>query len=134
MNILIDDVILHIITFLNNKEKILFLSQSKYLDSLKDKTYYDDDIIINEINHLWYFDRFTHVICYNINLELPKFVTHIEFNENDNIKDCIPNTVTHLILADSFDGDISGCIPNSITHLHLVMYLIKISKIVYLIQ
>src|SRR5579872_679145 len=105
MDTLIEDVILHIITFLNDRKKILFLSQSKYLDSLKDKIYYDDFVETDNINHLWYYDRFTHIGRYNLEKTLPKCVTHLSFcyHFNQNIRDCIPNSVTHLIFGRDFN-------------------------------
>ena len=68
------------------------------MNSYKNKIYYDEKIIIYKIHELWYYDRFTNIVINKIEpkLPLPKCVSHIQIDFNDNIKDYIPNSVTHL--------------------------------------
>ena len=61
MNTLVYDNIIDILSYLINIEKILFLSLSKELHALKNKVYYDEFIDIDKIQHLWYYNRFTHI-------------------------------------------------------------------------
>src|SRR5579872_1085204 len=84
---LIDDVIIHITSFLDIPNKLNFLSTSKYLHLLKDKSYYDKCIQIHKIQDLWYFDRFTSVSIDSLKYKLPKSITHLEFL-NDFNKNC----------------------------------------------
>ena len=43
----------------------------------------------------------------------------MDYDFNQSIKDCIPNSVTHLIFGYNFNQLIKDCIPNSVTHLAL---------------
>src|SRR5579872_6228717 len=121
MNMLINDVIYNIISFLNNYGKIMFLSVTKNTHILKDRIYYDDVIDIDKILILWYYDRFTNVRTDVIPLKFPKLITHMVFypsyGKYVNLKDRIPNSVTHLTFGYYFNQDIKDCIPNSVTHL-----------------
>src|SRR5579872_4878071 len=119
-DILVSDTIIYVVSFLKTNDKIKFLSLSKDLHLLKDKIYFDELITYTKkINYLWYFDRFTNIIIYDITQKLPKSVKHITFGNyfNQDIRDYIPHSVTHLYFKDDFNKDIKGCIPNSVTHL-----------------
>ena len=141
---LISDIIVTIASYLNDWNKLQFLSTTNYLHSLKNKVYYNDiinldnkrTILYESYQDLWYFDQFTNIMINNFTHKLPKSITYLKFNMTFNqcIKDHIPNTVTHLMFGLQFDQNIEGCIPNSITHLTFGFVLIKISKIVFLIQ
>jgi hypothetical protein len=48
-DILIRDVVLYITAFLNNRNKILFLSTTKILHSLKSKIHYNEEIAGHKI-------------------------------------------------------------------------------------
>src|SRR5579872_4413206 len=121
MDLLIDDVIVSIMSFLKDIEKIMFLSSSNRFHQLKNKVYYNEKIGICKINTLFYYDMFTNVYVINNNAykSLPKAITHLTFGWefNQNIRDCIPNSVTHLTFGNDFNQDIKDCIPNSVTHL-----------------
>src|SRR5579872_1016020 len=121
MDILIQDIIIYIVSYLKTKKKIKFLSLSRDLHALKDKIYYEDMIDIDKIHNLWYFDKFTNVLIYdtNITYKFPMFVTHIIFGPyyNKNVKGLIPNSVTHLTFGEHFNQPINDCIPNSVTRL-----------------
>lgn len=53
-----DDNILDIVSYLYINEKIIFLSLSKKLHKFKDKIYYNDEVSIDNIQNLWYYDNF----------------------------------------------------------------------------
>src|SRR5579872_6404657 len=74
MELLIDDVIIYVMTFLNNEDKIQFLSMSNKLHTLKHKVYYDQKIAISKIRKLPYYDMFTNVSVNNNRYALPKSV------------------------------------------------------------
>src|SRR5579872_5211183 len=130
---LINDIIIYIMTFLRDNEKIKFLSLSKSLNYLKNKVYYDEMIDIGKISRLSYYDMFTNVIIIDFSHSLPNSIKKITFNNNmsahphinnlftmdeaidrpnsviaynKNMILQIPNTVTHLIFNDWFDQDI----------------------------
>src|SRR5579872_2042337 len=125
MNLLIDDVIKYITRFLNNSEKIQFLSSSKSFHQLKIKVYYDDYTCLHKIYDLPYYNMFTHVIFNKLGCDLSKSITHLFFEykisseKNIIIKDCmsIPIGVTHLTFSNVFNQDIKDFIPTSVTHL-----------------
>src|SRR5579872_2704116 len=123
LDILINDIIIKITTFLRTCDKVMFLSISKDLHFLKDKIYYDKKIRLRKICNLWYYDNFTNIIVGNTSYKykLPKSVNHLTFywEFNKDVKGYIPNSITHLTLGDNFNRDIKGCIPNSVTHLNL---------------
>src|SRR5579872_94757 len=122
MDLLIDDIVINIMSYLKTKEKIEFLSLSSHLHSLKNKVDYDIEIKLNKIHKLWYYDRFINVIVnkHNYKYKLPKSITHLTF---DNSFDCdimnyIPNTITHLKFGHNFNQSIKHCIPNSVVNIH----------------
>src|SRR5579872_5826154 len=125
MDVLLVDNIIEIISYLSIRDKIKFLSLSKFLHSLKndDKISYNNKIRLNKIRNLWYYDRFTNVIANNTRYPLPKAITHLTFGRrfNNSINGFITNTLTpcltHLKFGRNFNCCIKGCIPNSIKHL-----------------
>src|SRR5579872_34667 len=109
MEELVDDMIVTIATFLNNMNKIRFLSISKRLHPLKIKVYYHDEEYIDHIYKLPYYDMFTNVIFDDVHKKLPKSVTHLTSTKNFDkcIKGYIPNTVTHVCFESGFNQDIN---------------------------
>src|SRR5579872_7564383 len=95
LDIMISDCIISITKFLNDKENLRFLSISKDLHLLKDKINYDDEINIDRIHQLWYYDRFTNIMAHHLLYKFPKSITHLEFDDkfDQNIKECIPTSV-----------------------------------------
>src|SRR5579872_6469704 len=92
LDVLITDIIIHITTFLNNHEKIKFLSVSKKSHTLKNKIYYYSltPININKIHDLHYHDRFTNVhVC---NYYFPLFLEKYKFSKS----------ITHLTFCTDF--------------------------------
>src|SRR5579872_5595144 len=118
MNTMIDDIIVYIMNFLCDKDKINFLSLSKDLHKIKNKVHYEKMIDSKKICGLFYYDMFT-----NVRITEPKYK--------------IPKSTTHLIFGDLFDSNntsfseenelLAGLspansyneyyIPNSVTHL-----------------
>jgi len=104
-------------------------------ESAKHKFTYCDEIHVDEIFHLPYFDRFENVVIasardkcpksakyihfYADSVDIPKGITHLSFeHEFDKpLNDCIPPTVTHLVFGRCFNQSIYSCIPSSVTHL-----------------
>src|SRR5579872_6693746 len=129
MDILTIDSIIDITIYLNDKDKIKFLSSSKELHILKDKVHYNDQIYIGDINDLWYFDRFTNIHISNSNYRYPIPNSIIKLSLRyyfyADIKGYIPNTVTHLTFGGYFNQNIEGCIPTSVTHLTFGHYFNK---------
>lgn len=62
VNMLIDDIIVYLMTFLNDIGKIYFLSITKVLHSLKNKIQFNEIVHYNNIYDLSYFDMFTNII------------------------------------------------------------------------
>src|SRR5579872_4220672 len=110
IDILFSDNIMDIVSYLTIKEKIKFLSLAKDLHSLKDKIHYHDIVYIGKIYHLWYYDRFTHVIVNYIQYKLPNSITHLTFDDyfNTTINEYIhiPKTMTHLTFGWEFNQNI----------------------------
>src|SRR5579872_3691428 len=128
LDILTNDTIIYTMSFLNDYDKILFLSLCKNLHLLKDKIYYCDKVNIYKIHDIWYFDRFTNITRYSPDVDyyyykpkLPKSINHLIFSNNfsgkNMIKGRIPNSITHLTFGNLFNDDIKDCIPNSVIHL-----------------
>ena len=92
-----NDIYCHLCTFLTDIDKLNFLSSSTILHGLKSKVFFNDRVLVDKIIHLWYLDRFTNIMAY----KLGKY----------------PRCLTHLTLGDDFNQDIKGCIPASVTHL-----------------
>src|SRR5579872_1922321 len=97
-NSLVYDNIIHITSFLNTKNKIFFLSTSKYHNLLKDHIYYCDKVNMNDILHLWYFDQFTRICIVHLNDLFSKFRIRytLDPRSNKDITKYISNTVNKL--------------------------------------
>src|SRR5579872_6166270 len=125
MNVLIDDIIAYIMTFLTDIEKIKFLSLEKRLHMLKNKVQYNSLVHNDVICNLVYYDMFTNVRINRLNSKcnrFPKYITHLTFGDtfNNDITGLISNSIiariTHLTFGAAFDQDIKGCIPTSVIH------------------
>ena len=123
------DILINILNYLRDKEKILFLSTCKTLHKSKNLFEFSDPISIKIILKLSYRKSFTNLIIGNeiflrnnkkidkkIDKNFLSEVKKITFGKafNWNIKSCISSSVTHLTLGDSFNRDIEGCIPSSV--------------------
>src|SRR5579872_5262412 len=119
MNDIIDDIIIYITNYLDDESKIMFLSVTNQLHSLKNKIYYDEEVMVSDIHNLLYYDRFRNVMVENA-YKLPKSVTHVTLTyyfKDDDIEGLIPDSVTHLTFSHHFNRSIEGCIPKSVTQL-----------------
>ena len=136
--ILVKDNFLTILSYINDKDKMNFLSTKKDFCKLKDSIYYKSKINYEKVKNLWYANKFTNLILdekiilkgvtrltfgfkFNQDIKycISSLVTHLTFGYkfNQNIKDCIPQSVTHLTFGYKFNQDIKDCIPQSVTHL-----------------
>lgn len=87
---LYDDVIINIMEFLSDKDKINLLFLNKRILELMDKIHYNDFYQYDKIKHLSFYHRF-------------KKISYIAINDN------IPDEVTHLTLTGIFiDTDHTG--------------------------
>jgi len=127
------DIILKISEYLTNNEKIKLSMTSKSNDKLKYKFMYCDEIHIDKIINLSYFDNFEcirisnrknkypknvkHIYFKAYSRFLPPLVTHLEFFYEFNLPIVIPSTVIHLTFGEYFNHPIKNCIPSSVTHL-----------------
>src|SRR5258706_10414161 len=104
MNILVKDNILTILFYLNDNDKINFLSTQKDFDKLKNSIYYENIINYDKIKKLHYMQQFTNLIVNNLIL-IPRSVTHLTFGKyfNQDIKNCIPQSMTHLTFRNNFN-------------------------------
>ena len=136
-----NDIITYICDFLNDTDKISLLSMSTSAHLLKNKVYFNGQILISKITHLWYFDRFTNIMVLEIHF-FPKFIANLTFGDDFNqpIRNSIPESVimssnpsgstnmfipervTHLTFGDYFNQPIKDSIPESVTHLTFGMY------------
>jgi hypothetical protein len=123
------DTLLYICDFLEIKEKINFLSTSKYNYSLINKIYFDNEMYISQIINISYYNQFRNIIIYYYisllkQVGLPKSVTHlyIECDFYEILEEgLLPNSITHLTFGNKFNQEIIqgniSLIPNSVTHL-----------------
>uniref|UniRef100_A0A6C0C7Z9 F-box domain-containing protein n=1 Tax=viral metagenome TaxID=1070528 RepID=A0A6C0C7Z9_9ZZZZ len=117
---LYDDLIVNICENLSNRNKIIITMISKKFDKFKYRFMYYENIAIETIFNLSFFDNFKSVTITEIDKKiLPKYVTHLTFGHrfNQSIDNYVPKSVTHLIFGSDFDQTICGSIPNSVTHL-----------------
>src|SRR5579872_7033787 len=120
MDTLIDDIIVYITNFLNDKDKLYFLSSCEYFHLFKTKIFFNDCVYIDKIMLLSYFDRFTSVVVNDTQYKLPTSCTILVFNDdfNGDIEGYIPNGITCVVFGNSFNQNIRGCIPNSVTRIY----------------
>src|SRR5579872_4509050 len=146
LDMLIDDIIIYIMTFLNDKKKIRFLSTTTRLHLFKNKVCYNEITDMYRIYDLPYYDRFNNVSLAGYEIfcgyKLPKSIKYLTFHTSygidEDIKDFIPEPNPDMLsemgwdinkdvknyipdtvthLTFSFDKPIKHCIPSSITHL-----------------
>src|SRR6266566_3885476 len=68
-----------IFKFLQDKEKINFLSTTKENNILKDNVFFNDMYNIDDIINSKYFDRYINILSNQINI-LPNSITHLTFS------------------------------------------------------
>ncbi|AFX92266.1 putative F-box and FNIP repeat-containing protein [Megavirus courdo11] len=123
-DVLNDDVIMYILEYLNDMDKIRFLSVDLRLHNFINYIWFNEIYDYILIKGLPYLDRFKYIKYETNTINIPKRITHLTFGRefDQNIKGCIPNSVTHLIFGEYFNQDIKDCIPNSVTHLTFGFY------------
>ena len=105
--------------YLDDKDKVnLLMTIPKYY-KLRFNLTFNSLVSYDWISYLDYYDRFTNLYIFNFDMKLPECIHKIIFDDdfNQSIKDCIPNSVTHLSFGSCFNQPIKCCIPNSVTHL-----------------
>jgi len=113
---LCQDVLIIIINLLSDKEKIMTLSTSKKMHQFKCQFTYHEEIYLERIINLPYFDNFISIKASYVN-KYPKHVKHIRFLAHDQKNYAhIPQSVTHIVLENSHGIII---LPQSVTHLTL---------------
>lgn len=119
-----NDIIIYICNYLNDKDKISFLSINRHMNLIKNKVFYHEMVCINKIQGLWYINQIKNVVIKE-NVNLSKYIipniTNLTFGYNFNqcVKGYIPSQVTHLTFGQYFRQSLEGCIPPSVTHLTL---------------
>ena len=113
------DIILYIIEFLDDRDKIIFTSIEKEMNLLKYHIKFHNKYEYDKIKHLSFIKNFKEIHYLSDNINIPNYITHLTFGYyfNQEIKDSIPNSITHLIFGDYFNQEIKNCIPNSVRHL-----------------
>lgn len=117
------DIIIEICNYLSDKNKIMFLSVNKILDSNKNNIFYNDRTRYYNIKNLWYHDQFTDICVLDLcKLHiLPKHVKKLQIYYL-HYGAHIPNSITHLIFESYFNQYINGIIPKNVTYLSLGSY------------
>ena len=130
------DIILYIIEFLNDQDKIRFVSIEQKMNLLKYHIKFYDKYEYDKIKHLSFVKNFEQIHYLSHDINIPNCITHLTFyyHFNEEIKDRIPNSVTHLTFGRKFNKEIKNCerleatplsqpatrgqgIPDSVTHL-----------------
>ncbi|AEQ33042.1 FNIP repeat protein [Megavirus chiliensis] len=104
-DILNDDVIMYILEYLNDMDKIRFLSVDSKLHGFINNTWFNEIYDYKLIIKLSYLDRFKYIKFETNSTNIPKRITHLTFKDNFNqdIKNCIPVSVTHLTFGMYFN-------------------------------
>ncbi|AEX61326.1 putative F-box and FNIP repeat-containing protein [Megavirus courdo7] len=100
-DILNDDIIIYILEYLNDMDKIKFLSVNLRLHSFINNIWFNEIYDYKLIRRLPYLDRFKYIRYKTSSIKIPNNITHLIFGRNfdQNIKNCIPNSVTRLTFA-----------------------------------
>jgi hypothetical protein len=116
-----NEILLHIFTYLNNKQKCAFLCTCTLIHSMY-------ELVISTVGYVAYhkivnnkhFDRFRYVRFSNDTFYgFPHCMTRLNIGNCDYpITTYFPSTLTHLNFGTNYDGPIEY-IPNSVTHLTL---------------
>lgn len=139
MKLIYDDIITYICQYLDDKNKIQFLSTTININKLKHKIFFNELVIIDRISQLPYFDRFTEIIIIFDIGKIPKYIKKLYFGNfidrhitnkipliwrnvksnsdfNDLIQRDLPTTLTHMEFGTYFNDKINFRMPSSITH------------------
>ncbi len=127
MNILIEDIIIEILSYVDDNNKIDFLSINSEFHLLKLRIKFTNNIDSFKINHLFYYDNFTNIFFHDkfngdiSTIRFPSSMNSLTFGNNfdHRIDNCILLSVTHLSFGCCFNQKIDGYIPGRVTHLIL---------------
>src|SRR5581483_2897388 len=116
------DIVLLICNFLDDIDKLNFLSISKDFHMLKTYVSFHNNCSLSKIHKLSYLNSFRNVVVIDskyLHLISKMNITNLSFgwDFDEDIKGAIPNSVTYLKFGVSFNQNIKGAIPNSVTHL-----------------
>lgn len=113
------DILLYLLQYLNDQDKIKITSLSKRLNQLKKSVKFTDCHSYFKIHKLSYYENFKKISYATYNTNIPPGITHLTFSTdfNNDINDSIPSSVTHLTFGFYFNQNIKGSIPNNVTHL-----------------
>lgn len=119
MDAFCQDIIQEIISWLDDTDKVSFLSITKNFHQLKGLVKFTEEIEYVDIQHLWYRQQFTNIVVEDLTEKISNNVTHLRFDDdfNQSIENAIPNSVIDLRFGRKFNQEIIGHIPNGITYL-----------------
>lgn len=116
------DIVLCVCRYVNNCQKIAYLSVSKAMHQVKSKVAFKQCVNLYAIEGLFYFDQFEHVVVHERFEVLPKNTKVLRFAKNFNESICelkYPPHITHMMLGPHFSQSIDGCIPDTVKYLWL---------------
>ena len=102
-----NDIIVYVCSFINNEEKVKYLSLCHKNYSLIKQVYFNDRVRIFKAKQILPKYRFTNIL-WDLNLKQ-------EIKEGNAIQ--IPNSVKYLTFGWYFNQEIKDCIPISVTYL-----------------
>jgi len=116
--LLCDDITFSICEFLDNKNKIQFLSVNTTMDAYKDKVFYNDIADFYNIINLFYFDQFVNIYT-DVLYTFPKHIKYLTFDSDfdEDVENDLPYGITHLCFLNYFKHSRCTSIPSSVTHL-----------------
>ncbi|AHA45579.1 putative F-box and FNIP repeat-containing protein [Hirudovirus strain Sangsue] len=111
-NILESHIILYILEFLSDSDKIRFMSTCKSIYTFRSHVTYNNFYVYDTVNHLSFVDKFKKLIHL-------KFFDENQINYGPifivkSIRDIIPPYIKCIVFDDSFDEDITDFIPEGI--------------------
>ena len=135
MDTLINDLIIYICEYLDDRSIIQFLSSTRQNHLAKNKINYSFGVNIIAIQNLWYINSFTYVYVNTrtyyddiANLKFPNRTKTLKIREiNDRIFNYTPASVTHLIL-DHSTYNVITYLPSNISHLTISRFFLRESN------
>lgn len=117
MEHLLEELVIHVTTFLPTSDKLCVLSTCRVLRLFKNKLLYTDLVWYYRVRHLSYRDRFTRVIVTSI-INFSINVTEIQFADcfNEPIGK-LPTNLISLTLGTNFNQPIVGSLPPNLLYL-----------------
>ena len=115
-----DIIIYKIFNLLPDKYKLNLTSINRNMNILKYSIInFENQCQINKLTmDKWFYNKLSDI---NVNeiMKFPCLTKKITFGKtfNHNIRNTIPDSITHLTFGRNFDQDIKNSIPNSVTHL-----------------